>query len=84
MIEHIEAYDIKDMQRIILKIYVNDPEISRNNMYQKGLDPHYLVNFHLPRYTPYFSIPESYKYGFSVIAPNGETIKTDSDYNIYI
>lgn len=33
---------------IYLKIYVNDPDmIDNRTMYERGLDPHYLVNQHM-------------------------------------
>jgi len=34
---------------ITVNIYLNDPEITHKNMYQKGFDPHWLVFRHLEK-----------------------------------
>ena len=74
MIDNIEVYDVDMIDRIILRIHVNDPEMTYDNMYQKGLDPHYLIDYHIDKFLPYFSIPRTKKIGFVVIGPDGKTI----------
>jgi len=39
--------DVNPFYEIIVKIYLNDDSITLNNMYKKGMDPHYLVDFHM-------------------------------------
>ena len=40
-------------------IFVNDPTITKENMYEKEFDPHYLVEHHIKQYLPYFNIDKS-------------------------
>jgi len=79
MIEHIDAYDIEGINRLILRIYVSDPEMTKDNMYQKELDPYYLIDYHLKKYLPYFNIPRNYKFGFVVVGPDGNIIHRNFD-----
>jgi hypothetical protein len=75
MITNIEVYDLEELiGSIVLRIYVDDSEMTSKNMYEKGLDPHYLIDHHLAKYLPYFSVPKSTKIGFVVIGPDGKTI----------
>lgn len=74
VIEKVDVYEVPEMDRIILRIYVKDPDMTQENMYKKGLDPHYLVDYHLNRLVPYFSIPKNQRYGFVVVSPEGEKI----------
>lgn len=75
MITNIEAYDLEELiSSIILRIYVDDSEMTSKNMYERGLDPHYLIDHHLAKYLPYFSVPRATKIGFVVIGPDGKTI----------
>ena len=77
MITKIDVYDLEELiSSIILRIYVDDSEMTEKNMYEKGLDPHYLIDMHLAKYLPYFSVPRSTKIGFVVIGPDGKTIKS--------
>lgn len=77
MISKIDVYDLQELiSSIILRIYVNDSEMTDENMYQRDLDPHYLIDMHLAKYLPYFSVPRSTKIGFVVIGPDGKTIKS--------
>jgi len=39
--EEFPFYDIE------LEVHLNDPDITTFNMYEKGFDPHYLINEHL-------------------------------------
>jgi len=53
MVERIET-DVEDdgdeihpYYTIVIEIFLNDDTINSNNMYQKGMDPHYLVDFYM-------------------------------------
>lgn len=74
MIDHIDVYELEDINFFILRIYVNDPEMDDDNMYEKGLDPHYLVDYHFRKFLPYFGIDAKRKTGFAVVRPDGEVI----------
>ena len=41
---------------IIVKIFLNDETITSDNMYQKGMDPHYLVDFYMVDLLKFVSI----------------------------
>ena len=79
MIDHIEVYEIKEINRLILRIYVNDSEMTKENMYQRELDPHYLVDYHTMKYLPYFDIPRNYRVGFVVVGTDGNVINSSLD-----
>lgn len=79
MIDRIDAYQVPEIDRIILRIYVNDPDMTYENMYQKELDPHYLIEYHISRIAPYFSIPRNQKYGFVILNPKGKPIHSFMD-----
>lgn len=79
MIEHIDAYDIREARMLILRIYVNDSEMNKENMYQRELDPHYLIDFHLKKYSPYFNIPQDYRFAFVVVGTDGNIIHNGMD-----
>ena len=77
MISKIDVYDLEELiSSIILRIYVDDQDMTDENMYERGLDPHYLIDYHLAKYLPYFSVPKHLKIGFVVIGPDGKTIKS--------
>ena len=62
MIDHIDIryngdlYNPRGWGGLEIDIFVNDPTITRENMYEKGFDPHYLVDYHIKQYFPYFNI----------------------------
>lgn len=72
MIEKIDVYDLGF--GLIYKIYVNDPEMNNDNMYSRGLDPHYFLDKHFQKYLPYFGIKKNYQFGFVVYGPDGNKI----------
>ena len=53
MVDHIDTRVVWDgdseypMYDIDLKIYVNDPEMTTFSMYERGMDPHYLIDYHM-------------------------------------
>lgn len=74
MVNKIEVYRVDDMDRLIVKIYVSDPEITKDNMYKMGLDPHYLIDFHMNKFFPYVGEPKDKKVGFVVVGPDDKVI----------
>ena len=74
MVDHIDVYELEDINYFILRIYVNDPEMDDDNMYEKELDPHYLVEYHFNRFLPYVGIESKKKTGFAVVRPDGKVI----------
>ena len=75
VVNHVVVYQVDDANMIIVRIYVDDPELNEKNMYEKGLDPHYLIDYHLTKFFPYFSIPNYYKVGFAIVGPDDNVIK---------
>lgn len=61
---------------VMLKIYVNDEDMTTFNMYEKGLDPHYLVDEYMMDLLKFAEVSRrdiSQVY-IRVIGPNGESI----------
>lgn len=71
MVDKIELLEIGDVG--VIKIMINDDEINSDNMYSKGLDSHYLIDFHLKQYLPYLGIDKK-TIIWVAINPNGEVI----------
>lgn len=79
MVDKVVAYQVDDANLIILRIYVNDPEMTSENMYDKELDPHYLVDYHVKNYLPYLGTSKYMKTAFVVIGPDGTIINNYMD-----
>ena len=62
-----------DLDRVNVDIFLNDPNITSENMYDVELDPHYLVEHHLKQYFPYFDI-KNVIINFIVWGPYGDII----------
>jgi hypothetical protein len=60
-----------DLDRLDIDIHLNDDTITSKNMYRKDFDPHYLVDYHIKNYLPYFNIPKVDTH-FIVYGPNGK------------
>ena len=73
MIDHIKISQIPNYIWVA-QIYLNDDTIDENNMYYKGLDPHYLVDFHLKKLKDYLNIKDNKKFGFVVFNTDGKNI----------
>ena len=62
MVDHLEIRHDEDFitqrgnRRIDVDIFLNDPTITKENMYDRELDPHYLVEYHIKSYFPYFDL----------------------------
>jgi hypothetical protein len=68
------AKNIEEVEDTIdVDIFLNDPEITSLNMYDKELDPHYLVDKYLKEYFAYFNINNSIV-DFIVWGTDGEVI----------
>ena len=68
--EEIPFYDID------LKIYVNDPDMEISTMYEKGLDPHYLIDEHMIFLLRFYDISsrDINQIYIKVIGPDGNVI----------
>jgi hypothetical protein len=62
-----------DLDRIDVDIFLNDSNITSDNMYDMELDPHYLIEKYLKQYFPYFDI-RVVIIDFIVWSPDGEVI----------
>jgi hypothetical protein len=62
MVDHIKIHYDKYFitqrgnSRIDVDIFLNDPTITKENMYDKEFDPHYLTEYHIKSYFPYFDL----------------------------
>ena len=63
--------------RLDIDIFLNDLEITKDNMYERGFDPHYLIDIHLKDYLPYFNL-HKVMYELIVWGPNGEVVDSFS------
>jgi hypothetical protein len=63
----------KEIKILEFEIYLNDPDITEENMYEKGFDPHYLVEYHIRNLLPYIGL-ESDTMTFVVYGPEGNRI----------
>lgn len=69
MVEKFELVSFEIIDLYILKIILNDDTISEENMYQKGLDPHYVIE-HIKNFLKYFSNEESFEVNLVVFSPS--------------
>ena len=62
MVDHIDIryngdlYAPRGWGGLEIDIFVNDPSMTKENMYDKELDPHYLIDYYIKQYLPYFNI----------------------------
>ena len=61
-----------------IDIFLNDESITSENMYERELDPHYLIEKHLKQYFPYFDIDKIVT-DFIVWGPDGSIIHSWKD-----
>ena len=79
MFDHLDIHQTDQLigdqlyDRFVLNIFLNDPTITKENMYEKDFDPHYLVDYHIKRYLPYFNI-DKVILKFIVWGPDGNII----------
>ena len=65
--KHFEGYDLD------ILIYLNDPDIDKNNMYIKEFDPHWLTSHYLKSFSKYLGV-DIHNIGFELYDANGELI----------
>ena len=82
MVDHIKTRVLWDGDEeypfydIALQIYVNDEDMTTFNMYEKGLDPHYLIDFYMIDLLKFVNVSrvDLKQVYIRVIGPNGESI----------
>ena len=58
-------------------IILNDSNINRDNMYEEGFDPHYLMDYHIKNLMPYLGLDNpNILYSYNVFSPEGEKISS--------
>lgn len=65
----------RGFSRFDINIYLNDPTFNEGNMYMREFDPHYLVEYHIKSYLPYFNI-DKVSMNFNVWGPEGNMISS--------
>jgi hypothetical protein len=68
-----EEYPFYD---IMIKIYVNDEDMTTFNMFEKGLDPHYLIDSYMVDLLKFVEVSrrDLNQVYIRVLGPNGESI----------
>jgi hypothetical protein len=76
IISYFGVFPIRDIEhyRMDVDIFLNDPDITKNNMYEMGFDPHYLVDFYLKDYLPYFNLDRAFFGRVRIWGPDGGII----------
>jgi hypothetical protein len=82
MIDHIDTKVVWDGDEeypfydISVKIYVNDEDMTTFNMFEKGLDPHYLIDYHMVDLLKFINVSKSdlNQVYIRVLGPNGDSI----------
>ena len=72
-IRHDDTMTQRGNTRLNVDIFLNDENITSENMYDMELDPHYLVEKYLKEYFPYFDI-DKVVINFIVWGPEGDII----------
>jgi hypothetical protein len=67
-----------DFDQIDVDIHLNDQDITKDNMYDAEFDPHYLIDYYLKKYFPYFNI-DKVRIDFIVWNPDGDVIYSWKD-----
>jgi hypothetical protein len=78
MLDHIDIVRVKDNPNfkgydMSVDIFLNDPTIDKNNMYNMNFDPHYLVEKHLKDLSKYLGL-DFYKITFKLYSPDAELL----------
>jgi len=82
MVDHIKTRVVWDgdtefpFYDVVVRIYVNDEDMTTFNMYEKGLDPHYLIDFYMMDLIKMVSVSrrDINQLYIRVIGQNGESI----------
>jgi hypothetical protein len=78
MIDHIDITGVDEHPLYVgyimfIKIYLNDPSINKDNMYELNFDPHYLAEHHIKQFSKYLGINLVNIY-FAVYGPDNNLI----------
>lgn len=73
MVDRIDVYEPPGLEFFVFRIFLNDPSITEDNMYSKGMDPHYLVDKYGKKYLKYFGI-QKWGVGLVVFSPDGKKL----------
>ena len=82
MVDHIKTRVLWDGDEeypfydIAVKIHVNDEDMTTFNMFEKGLDPHYIIDFYMVDLLKFVNVSrrDLNQVYIRVIGPNGESI----------
>lgn len=73
MIDYIDCYVVDELERVYMKIHLNDDEINSENMFEKDFLPYQLTTM-VDEFLPYFGLSKIYKFNYNVLSPKGESI----------
>jgi hypothetical protein len=78
MVDHITITKFKENPNFIaydmnIDIYLNDSTITKQNMYQKEFDPHYLAEKYVKNLANYLGT-QIIRVGFKLFGPDGELL----------
>lgn len=73
MVDYIDCYVVDELERIYMKIHLNDAEIDSENMYKKNFIPYNLTKM-VEEFLPFFGLPKNYKFNYNVFSASGESI----------
>ncbi len=78
MVDHIDVTEIVEHPlfygyKMFINIFLNDPSINKNNMYNSNFDPHYLADKHIKSLSKYIGV-DLVDVNFKVYSPDGELI----------
>jgi hypothetical protein len=59
---------------IWIRINLKDPGITKENMYEKGFDPHYLIDYHIKKLMKYLGFEKYTPVDFVVYDAEGKII----------
>ena len=78
MIDHVDIVSLHESSRhkgynLSINIFLNDPSITKDNMYTSNFDPHYLAEKHIKDLSKYLGIDLNY-IGFKLFGPDKDLI----------
>ena len=78
MIDHIDITSVDEHPLyagyiIFVKIYLNDPSINEDNMFELNFDPHWLTEHHIKQFSKYLGI-DLVNINFAVYGPDNKLI----------
>lgn len=78
MIDHIDITSVDEHPLYVgdilsIKIYLNDPSINEDNMYELNFDPHWLTEHHIKEFSKYLGL-DLVNINFAVYGPDNNLI----------